>query len=317
MEVERALRVMDGAVAVFDAVKGVEAQTMTVWRQALRHAIPTVAFVNKMDKPGATLQRSLSTMQSKLNVTPLVLQLPCGTGHNFDGVVDLVEMQTLAWGAGDEGQTMERQPLLNSHPLWDEAVEARGALIESLAAVDDNFAEHLLEADEINYLAVESGRIRAAVRNATIARKATPVLCGAAQRNLVCVVTVDYLLVSGRDTCTGGALGVSSHIYDVFGHTVGSIGLILQCSLCLRDIAGCATGDGRSCRLPAQPCRKPCRHLDFTGQRCCVGGSREFSAALCAGLQGRHLIAGLRGRPTSCPNASRQMLLWSKPTHPL
>lgn len=105
-------------------------------------------------------------MQSKLNVTPLVLQLPCGTGHNFDGVVDLVEMQTLPWGAGDEGQTVERQPLLNSHPLWDEAVEARGALIESLAAVDDNFAEHLLEADEINYLAVESGRIRAAVRNA-------------------------------------------------------------------------------------------------------------------------------------------------------
>jgi len=147
MEVERSLRVLDGSVLLLDGSAGVQAQTVTVWRQARRNRVPCIAFVNKMDKPGADLEMTTRSIRRKLGVTPLVTQLPIGNGRGFTGVVDLVKMEALVWTAGDEscGKSFVRMSEDDSASslgdTWLLAGEAREHLVESAADLDDRLAE--------------------------------------------------------------------------------------------------------------------------------------------------------------------------------
>ena len=143
IEVERALRVLDGAVAVLDGVSGVQAQTVTVWRQAAKHGVPTIAFVNKMDREGADVERCVEGMESRLGSTPLVLQAPLFDGAGaFCGVLDLVDGSRLAWGDQDDGTAFERAPTAELSEAELAVLEAGQArLVEALADLDDEFAE--------------------------------------------------------------------------------------------------------------------------------------------------------------------------------
>uniref|UniRef100_A0A665W664 Elongation factor G2 n=1 Tax=Echeneis naucrates TaxID=173247 RepID=A0A665W664_ECHNA len=188
LEVERALRVLDGAVAVFDASAGVEAQTLTVWRQAEKHHIPCVCFLNKMDKPAANLSFSIKSIRQKLKANPILLQIPVGTGKNFTGVVDLLTNQKLTWklrSMGDDGRVFESETLNQSDEpdLLQVVNEARMALIEQVADLDDEFAEVLLTDFSDNFDAVPSIKLQEAVRRVTLARKGVPVLCGSSLKN--------------------------------------------------------------------------------------------------------------------------------------
>lgn len=188
LEVERALRVLDGAVAVFDASAGVEAQTLTVWRQAEKHHVPCVCFLNKMDKPAANLSFSIESIKQKLKANPVLLQIPVGIGKNFTGVVDLLTNQKLIWemkSTRDDGRVFEVKALEQSdHPELLQVVrDARAALIEQVADLDDEFAELLLTDCSDNFDVVPSNKLQEAVRRVTLARKGVPVLCGSSLRN--------------------------------------------------------------------------------------------------------------------------------------
>ena len=177
VEVERSLRVLDGAVAVYDGVAGVEPQTENVWRQADKYHVPRMCFVNKMDRTGADFFRCVQMMRERLNATPLVLQLPIGTESDHIGVIDLLGMRALTWrGETQKGEdyAIEEIPA----DLLDAANEWREKLIETLADLDDSVMEKYLEGEEIS---VEE--LRTAIRRATIASKANPVLCGSAFKN--------------------------------------------------------------------------------------------------------------------------------------
>ncbi|XP_054612820.1 ribosome-releasing factor 2, mitochondrial isoform X2 [Dunckerocampus dactyliophorus] len=188
LEVERALRVLDGAVAVFDASAGVEAQTLTVWRQAEKHHIPCVCFLNKMDKPAANLSFSIESIRQKLKANPVLLQIPVGRGKNFSGVVDLLTNQRLTWKMNkreDDGRFFAAKPLseVKEPELMEEVRQARAALIEQVADLDDDFAEVLLTDFGDNFDAVPSIKLQEALRRITLARKGVPVLCGSSLHN--------------------------------------------------------------------------------------------------------------------------------------
>ncbi|XP_036385039.1 ribosome-releasing factor 2, mitochondrial [Megalops cyprinoides] len=188
VEVERALRVLDGAVAVFDASAGVEAQTLTVWRQADKHQVPRICFLNKMDKPAASLPYSIESIKKKLKANPILLQIPIGSGKGFTGLVDLITNERMTWDGksrAEDGRVFEKRPLSSSDSteLLQEAKEARSSLIEQVADLDDEFAELLLGEFGENFDAVPSEQLQAAVRRVTLARKGVPVLCGSALRN--------------------------------------------------------------------------------------------------------------------------------------
>ncbi|KAK5879259.1 hypothetical protein CesoFtcFv8_024580 [Champsocephalus esox] len=190
LEVERALRVLDGAVAVFDASAGVEAQTLTVWRQAEKHHVPCVCFLNKMDKPAASLRFSLESIKKKLKANPVLLQIPVGSGKDFSGVVDVLTNQKLIWKHKtmrdeEDGRTFEITPLDESEEpaLLQEVSEARAVLIEQVADLDDEFADLLLTDFGENFDEVPSIKLQEAVRRVTLARKGVPVLCGSSLRN--------------------------------------------------------------------------------------------------------------------------------------
>src|SRR6266568_7899722 len=177
VEVERSLRVLDGAVAVYDGVAGVEPQTENVWRQADKYHVPRMCFVNKLDRTGADFFRCVQMMIDRLNATPLVLQLPIGNEHDFIGVVDLVEMRALTW----RGETaLGAEFAIEEIPgdLVELANEYRDKLIETLADVDDTVMERYLEGEELT-----AQDIKAGIRRATIVSKANPVLCGSAFKN--------------------------------------------------------------------------------------------------------------------------------------
>ncbi|GCB63450.1 hypothetical protein scyTo_0009669 [Scyliorhinus torazame] len=189
VEVERSLRVLDGAVAVFDASAGVEAQTLTVWRQADKHHVPRICFLNKMDKSRASFSYSIESIKQKLKVKPLLLQLPIGTGKSFNGIVDLVTNEKVLWHPksvdDDDGAVFSRDPLMptEDHELFKEAKDARYNLIEQVADLDDEFAELVLETLSENVDAVPADRLNAAIRRVTLAQTAVPVLCGSALKN--------------------------------------------------------------------------------------------------------------------------------------
>lgn len=186
LEVERCLRVLDGAVAVFDASAGVEAQTLTVWRQADKHQIPRICFLNKMDKTGASFNYAVESIREKLKAKPLLLQLPIGEAKNFKGVVDVVRKEKLLWNSNsDDGKDFERKPLLEmSDPeLLKETTEARNALIEQVADLDDEFADLVLGEFSENFDLVPAEKLQTAIHRVTLARAAVPVLCGSALKN--------------------------------------------------------------------------------------------------------------------------------------
>ncbi|HSM13105.1 MAG TPA: elongation factor G [Thermoanaerobaculia bacterium] len=190
VEVERSLRVLDGAVAVFDAVAGVEPQSETVWRQADRYKVPRIAFVNKMDRIGADFERCVSMMRSRLNANPLVLQLPWGREDTLKGVLDLVTMRGVLY----RDETKGADPELVEIPaeLRDAALEARERLVETVAETDDTLLEKYLAGE-----AISEEELKSAIRRATIAHRLQPVLCGSAFKNKgvqpLLDAVVDYL----------------------------------------------------------------------------------------------------------------------------
>jgi elongation factor G len=178
VEVERSLRVLDGAIAVFDAVAGVEPQTETVWRQADKYEVPRICFVNKMDRIGANFSRCVDMIEDRLGATVAVIQLPIGVESSFVGVVDLLEMKALVWG--EEGSSRGESYTSVDIPanLTEKAVAARATLVDVLSTFDDSITEKFLNEEEI-----PSSLLRSALRRATISGQAVPVLCGAAFKN--------------------------------------------------------------------------------------------------------------------------------------
>jgi len=189
MEVERSLRVLDGAIALFCSVAGVEPQSETVWRQADKYRVPRIAFINKMDRVGADFKRGVQTMVDRLHARPLVVQLPVGREDRFKGVVDVVRM--VAYLFEDEmGIEWKEAPIPDD--MMEEAEKARMHLLEALADRDDQLLTDYLEGSEISV-----ARIKAAIREATLNIQLTPVLCGSSFRNkgvqMLLDAVVDYL----------------------------------------------------------------------------------------------------------------------------
>jgi elongation factor G len=196
VEVERSLRVLDGAVAVFDGKEGVEPQSETVWRQADKYDVPRICFVNKMDKLGADFYYTVDTIIKRLGAKPLVIQLPIGFENTFEGVVDLVEMRALTWRGDSKGDVelgakydIEEIPA----DLVEKANEYRAALLEVVAETDDALLERFMEGDTDFSVA----EIKAAIRKLTISSQIYPVLCGSAFKNRgvqpMLDAVVDYL----------------------------------------------------------------------------------------------------------------------------
>ncbi len=190
IEVERSLRVLDGAVAVFCSVGGVEPQSETVWRQADKYHVPRIAFINKMDRVGADFDRGISMIRDRLGANPVPLQLPIGKEENFVGVVDLLTMQAIIWDDDSIGADFRTAEI--PADLRDEAELTREQLIESVANADETLAEKYLEGQEISV-----DELRQGIRTATLAIKIIPVICGSAFKNrgvqLLLDAVVDYL----------------------------------------------------------------------------------------------------------------------------
>jgi len=176
VEVERSLRVLDGAVAVFDGVAGVEPQSETVWRQADRYNVPRICFVNKMDRVGAEFHRTVEMIIDRLGASPLVVQLPIGVEADFKGVIDLIEMRALVWNSEDKGDHYDIEEIPATHV--EAAREWRDRLLEAIAEADDDMMELYLEGTEPT-----NEQLVAAIRRATIGNKAVPVLLGTAFKN--------------------------------------------------------------------------------------------------------------------------------------
>jgi elongation factor G len=176
VEVERSLRVLDGAVAVFDAVAGVEPQSETVWRQADKYDVPRICFVNKMDRVGAEFHRCVEMIVSRLGATPAVVQLPLGVEADFQGVIDLVTMKALVWHTEDKGATYDTEEIPADHA--DAAREWRDKLLETVAENDDEMMELYLGGEEPT-----QEQLVAAIRRATLSSAINPVLCGTAFKN--------------------------------------------------------------------------------------------------------------------------------------
>jgi elongation factor G len=189
VEVERSLRVLDGAVAVFDAVAGVEPQTETVWRQANKYRVPRICFVNKMDRVGADFPRTVEMIRDRLDATPAVVQLPIGVEADFRGVVDLLAQRALVWEEG-MGERWEETDVPDA--LSSEAHDARHQLVDVLSNYDDTIMEKFLADEEIT-----AEDLRRALRAATLANEVVPVLCGSAFKNKgvqpMLDAVVDYL----------------------------------------------------------------------------------------------------------------------------
>jgi len=177
VEVERSLRVLDGAVAVFDGKEGVEPQSEQVWRQADKYEVPRICFVNKMDKLGADFYFTVRTIEERLGARPLVIQLPIGAENEFEGVIDLVRMKALTWrGEVQKGEDYSVEDI--PAELADKAAEYREKLVEAVAETDDSLMEKFLEGEELTEAEIKSG-----IRKLTVNREAYPVLTGSAFKN--------------------------------------------------------------------------------------------------------------------------------------
>ncbi len=192
VEVERSLRILDGAVAVFDAVSGVEPQSETVWRQADKYNVSRIAFINKLDRIGANFTASVESIRTRLAANPVAFQMPIGAEENFVGMVDLVRMKALLWAANDTSRGEKFDVVEIPDEIKEEAARAREILVSSLADVDDGIAEKYLEG-------IDPGvaEVMAAARRATISFKIVPVFCGSAFKNkgvqALLDAVIDYL----------------------------------------------------------------------------------------------------------------------------
>jgi elongation factor G len=189
VEVERSLRVLDGAVVVFDGVAGVEPQSETVWRQADRYGVPRICFINKLDRTGANFWRDVDMIRDRLGVKPVPIQIPIGIEDSFKGVVDLVRMKALVW-RDDLGNTFDTTEI--PADLLEEAKQHREALLEACADVDDDLAHKYLEGEELTEAEIQHG-----IRLATLQYKWVPILTGSALKNKgvqpMLDAVVDYL----------------------------------------------------------------------------------------------------------------------------
>ena len=185
-EVQRSLRVLDGGVVVFDAVQGVEPQSETVWRQADRYGVPRICFVNKMDRVGASYERTIESIKDRLGANPIPMQLPIGFEATFRGVVDLLEERAILWE-----DDLGKEPKVIDIPdeLKTEAREARAQMVEKIAELDDDLTLKYLEAQEIT---VEE--LKAALRKGVIANQAAPVFCGSSLKNKGVQVLLDAVI---------------------------------------------------------------------------------------------------------------------------
>jgi len=192
VEVERSLRVLDGAVAVFDAVAGVEPQTETVWRQANKYEVPRICFINKMDRTGANFTQCVEMIRDRLDAVPAVVQLPIGSEGGFRGVVDLVHMRALVWDDGDDGMGEEWANEEIPADMKAEAEEAQHQLVDVLSNYDDTVMEKYLAEEEITPVDFQN-----ALRAVTLKSQAVPILCGSAFKNKgvqpMLDAVVDYL----------------------------------------------------------------------------------------------------------------------------
>ncbi len=207
IEVERSLRVLDGAVAVFDSVAGVEPQSETVWRQANKYSVPRICFVNKMDRTGADFYRCVSMIRERLGSVPLVLQLPIGSESNYKGVIDLVQMKAIVWSNEDLGAKYELTDIPSEYA--DKVQEYRSTLLETIVELDDAVMEAYLEGEDIGVDIVKK-----LVRKGTLEQAFVPVLNGTAFKNkgvqTLLDAVVDYLpspldvpAINGVDAKTG------------------------------------------------------------------------------------------------------------------
>lgn len=176
IEVERSLRVLDGAVGVFCAVGGVEPQSETVWRQADKYFVPKIAFINKLDRVGADFFSAVDMMRERLDANPLIVQIPIGAEDTFSGIIDLIQMKQIIWDDDSMGASFDFEPI--SDDLMETAQEYHEKLIETLAEVDDDIMEAYLS--EATF---DEAALKKAIRTATIDLKLVPVLCGAALKN--------------------------------------------------------------------------------------------------------------------------------------
>lgn len=215
VEVERSLRVLDGAVAVFCSVGGVEPQSETVWRQADKYGVPRIAFVNKMDRIGADFFRAIEMMRTRLGANPVAIQLPIGVEDSFTGIVDLVTEKAFIY-TDDLGTRTEAKEVPSD--LTDLVAEYRGKLLEALAEFDDELMVKYLEGETIPV-----DEIKAAIRKGTLSAKITPVLCGSSFKNkgvqLLLDAIVDYLpspldIPSVTGTIPGGEETIERHPAD-------------------------------------------------------------------------------------------------------
>ncbi|MBX2811828.1 MAG: elongation factor G [Myxococcales bacterium] len=177
VEVERSVRVLDGAVAVFDAVRGVQSQTETVWRQADRYAVPRICFINKMDRVGADYRHSVAAIKDRLQAQPVPIQLPVGGEASFSGVLDLVEMKQVIWGFDALGSQYRVEDIPGDR--LEEARAARENIFDHVAEWDEEVERKYLEGESIS-----ADELRRAIRAATLSLKAFPVVCGAARQNV-------------------------------------------------------------------------------------------------------------------------------------
>src|SRR3989441_2189604 len=176
MEVERSLRVLDGAVAVFDGVAGVEPQSETVWRQADKYGVPRICFINKLDRAGASFDRSFESIITRLGANPVAIQIPIGLEDQLKGVVDLISMKALVWNGESKGSEYETAEI--PQDLKEAAAAAREKLVEAVATVDDGLMHKYIEGEQIS-----EAEIRKALRKGTLELKLVPVVTGSAFKN--------------------------------------------------------------------------------------------------------------------------------------
>ncbi len=188
-EVQRSLRVLDGGVVVFDAVQGVEPQSETVWRQADRYGVPRICFVNKMDRVGASYERTIETIIDRLGANPIPMQVPIGFEATFKGVVDLLTMQAWVW---EDDLGKEPKAIEIPADLKEKSQEARAKMVEKIAELDDDLTMKFLEGQEISI-----DELKTALRKGVIANQATPVFCGSSLKNkgvqLMLDAVIEYL----------------------------------------------------------------------------------------------------------------------------
>ena len=177
IEVERSMRILDGAVVVFDAKEGVEAQSETVWRQADRYRVPRICFINKMDKSGADFDFSIGSIRERLGAHPVVVQIPIGRGEAFEGIIDLITMKAYYFAAEELGARVEQREIPDS--MIERAEKHRHDLIEAAADLDDDLTEKYITEQPIN-----AHEIRRALRKGTVERRIFPTLCGSALKNI-------------------------------------------------------------------------------------------------------------------------------------